>query len=639
MDDWEIELKAGFLEEASQAISDNEQNFLELEKDPSNTDLVDKIFRLAHNLKGSAKAVGFSELGAFTHEFESVLLKIRNKELLPNKSIVNLLLRCNDHVRSFVDTLKENQLAQVDSTDLVSEIHLGLAGGLEEAADEALSTELPAAAIEVAVEVTPQSSPPDDEITLEDIKALKELEANIEVPPPITFEPVTSFEDVKADAPRVEVAPAPVEVTAAIAPVAVAPNKSAEADPTKNDSVKKVAAKPDESIRVNLSRIEMLLNYVGELVILEDVLKQQVAETHAPNLRKTIHQINKVTKDIQGLSMSLRMIPLQATFQKMQRIVRDTAGMLKKEVQLEIHGEGTEVDKSILESLSDPLVHIVRNAVDHGIESAERRIQSGKNPVGKVRLEAFNKAGQLYIEVEDDGGGIDPKKIQEKAKEKGVLKKHESLSDQDAINLVFHPGFSTKQEVSEVSGRGVGMDVVKTNIEALGGSCHIDSVVGRGSIFQVRLPLTLAIADALVILLGTQRFVVPLAQVHESVKLTKGHIHQGVGGEVMLYRDENLPLYRLGTLLGYPHTLDTEKSPIALVFKNNGKPFAVMVDDILSQQPIVMKELSEGMAFAKGYSGVTILGDGKPALILELPELVTYMGKSRPVQAPTKGAA
>ena len=200
MDDWEIELKAGFLEEASQAISDNEQNFLELEKDPSNTDLVDKIFRLAHNLKGSAKAVGFSELGAFTHEFESVLLKIRNKELLPNKSIVNLLLRCNDHVRSFVDTLKENQLAQVDSTDLVSEIHLGLAGGLEEAADEALSTELPAAAIEVAVEVTPQSSPPDDEITLEDIKALKELEANIEVPPPITFEPVTSFEDVKADA-------------------------------------------------------------------------------------------------------------------------------------------------------------------------------------------------------------------------------------------------------------------------------------------------------------------------------------------------------------------------------------------------------------------------------------------------------
>lgn len=638
MDDWEIELKAGFLEEASQAISDNEQNFLELEKDPSNTDLVDKIFRLAHNLKGSAKAVGFSELGAFTHEFESVLLKIRNKELLPNKSIVNLLLRCNDHVRSFVDTLKENQLAQVDSTGLVSEIHLGLAGGLEEAVDEALSSQMPEPATQVVAEVTAESNSSDDEITLDDIKALKELEASTEVPPPVTFEPVTSLEDVVAEAPRVDAAPAPVEVSAAMAPVAVTPNKPAM-DSIKVDPSKKVAAKPDESIRVNLSRIEMLLNYVGELVILEDVLKQQVADTQAPNLRKTIHQINKVTKDIQGLSMSLRMIPLQATFQKMQRIVRDTAGMLKKDVQLEIHGEGTEVDKSILESLSDPLVHIVRNAVDHGIESAERRIQSGKNPVGRVRLEAFNKAGQLYIEVEDDGGGIDPKKIQEKAKEKGVLKKHESLSDQDAINLVFHPGFSTKQEVSEVSGRGVGMDVVKTNIEALGGSCHIDSVVGRGSIFQVRLPLTLAIADALVILLGTQRFVVPLAQVHESVKLTKGHIHQGVGGEVMLYRDENLPLYRLGTLLGYPHTLDTEKSPIALVFKNNGRPFAVMVDDILSQQPIVMKELSEGMAFAKGYSGVTILGDGKPALILELPELVTYMGKSRPVQAPTKGAA
>ena len=322
--------------------------------------------------------------------------------------------------------------------------------------------------------------------------------------------------------------------------------------------------------------------------------------------------------------MSLRMVPLKQTFQKMQRIVRDTANMLNKRVSLTTFGDDTELDKTVLENISDPLVHLIRNACDHGIESPEIRSRNGKNEAGSVTLNAYHQSGKLVIEVKDDGGGIDGDRMVQKAIEKGVLSPNAKLSRQEAIHLIFHPGFSTKAQVTEVSGRGVGMDVVKTNIEALQGEVLVETEVGKGTTFKVILPLTLAIIDGMVVQNEGCRFVVPLSHVHETLKPDSGDVHSTTGmGDVLLLRGENLPLYRLTALLGQKKAAERKaQEQIAMVIRYSGQPFAVLVDDILGQQQVVIKEVGPEIQNLKWMSGSAILGDGKPAIIMEMNELV-----------------
>lgn len=623
MDDFEKELKAGFLEEATQLLSDAEQCFLSLEASPDDQGLLDKIFRLAHNLKGSSKAVGFDQVGAFAHIFESFLLKVKNGEVQKTSGVISLLLRCNDHLNLMVEALKGDLGANIDSAELTAELEAGIRGELKDggapAPAEAVAEEPAAPVMEASPAEPTPAVDPTAQPNAEEIAALMAAETDKHLEKEIA-------EQSKAAAP----------VAAPVAAHAPAPAAPAAAKP------KAGGAATEESIRVSLTRLEKLLNFVGEMVILQTVLREQANSNNQQLLRRTVHQLGKVTKEVQDISMSLRMVPVKQTFQKMQRIVRDTANLLGKKVQLHLSGEETELDKTVLENISDPLVHLIRNAVDHGIESSAKRLEKGKSEEGNVYLGAYHQAGKLVIEIRDDGGGIDPNVLRKKAEEKGILRPGQTLSDRDAVHLIFHPGFSTKQEVTEVSGRGVGMDVVKTNIEALQGEVHIETEVGKGTCFKVSLPLTLAIIDGMVVRCGEERFVIPLSQVHESVQPSKEDIQFNVGlSETLVLRDEAMPLVRLGLTLGR-RTVKPAWECIAIVIRSTGRPFAILVDDIIGQYQIVIKKLGPELSKLKAFSGSAVLGDGKPALIIEPSEIASM---SKPIKksdiaiVKTEGAA
>ncbi len=360
---------------------------------------------------------------------------------------------------------------------------------------------------------------------------------------------------------------------------------------------------------------------MGELIILQTVLNQRKFQFIRDELsNKSIGQMAKLFKEVQELAMSLRMVPLKTTFQKMTRIVRDTSKALDKKVNLHMSGEDTEVDKTVLEGLGDPLVHIVRNAVDHGLESSEERVMAGKSEEGNVEILAYHEGSSLVIQVTDDGKGLDPEKLKKKAIEKGLIPANNNLTDKEAIELIFAAGFSTKEQVTEVSGRGVGMDVVKTNIAQLGGEVRVMSKVGQGSSIKIILPLTLAIIDGMLIKSAGQTFVVPLGQVFEIVRADRKMIESFTGGgELLRLRGDVIPLFDLGAKLGKI----TKKSDtnIIIVVRGLKHPFGVCIEDVVRQQQIVVKKLGLDIQGQKGLMGSAIMGDGRPSLILDLFEL------------------
>ncbi len=598
MTDFELELKQGFLEEAAQLLADAEQAFLELENNPNSPGQFDKILRLAHSLKGSAKAVGFEDMGKLTHEMESLLLKVKKGNLTLGRPMMDLLLRCNDQIRAMLEGLKADLNARFDCSSLLGEIEAAMQG-----------------AGAVATAGSAGSAPALDQNLPTAGMQAEELLANFENLAETTRQHVKEHHlATKAEAPA---------------------SSSGEATPSPAAAPTNKIATTEESIRVNLGRVEQLLNYVGELVILQTVLREQAHSSGSALIRSTTHQLGKVTQEIQDLSMGLRMVPIKPTFLKMQRIVRDTAGQLGREVIFEMVGEETELDKTVLERLSDPLVHIVRNAVDHGIEDPRRRFDAGKPTEGKIRLSARQQAGQLVIEISDDGGGMDANKLRRKAIEKGVISPNAQLSDSEAYQLIFAAGFSTKEQVTDISGRGVGMDVVKTNIQALQGTVQVETELGKGSTFRIRLPLTLAIIQGMIIRCGTERFVIPLSQVLESVRPSKDDITPStIAGEVLSLRGQTIPLFRLEQLLGRRTTPKPAHDSIAILYESHGKNHAVLVDDIVGQHQVVIKKLGSEVAHVKAFSGSAILGDGKPALILELSELTSGTAKRTPVHRP-----
>jgi len=419
VDDFEKELKIGFLEEAAQAIADVEQCFLALESDPDNVENLNKIFRLAHNLKGSSKAVGFDEFGHFTHEFETFILRVKNGELKASAAVVNLLLRANDHVSQMIEELKGNLDARFDSTELLSEMT-----DFQEPSEEPVHAEEPeieesfiqpptehieavAVPIDAGVDVSADTPVQEEPV----IEAAPIAQAVVQPAPVSSVPPVVEPVMVAA----VTTAQSAVETPQA-APVQPAKTPPPSTPPAQGASAagggSAGSASADEYIRVALSKVETLINFVGEMVILQSVLKEQSHLLENPLVRKTVHQLGKVGKEIQDLSMGLRMVPVKPTFQKMVRIVRDTAQALNKEVGIQLQGEDTELDKTVLEKINDPLVHLIRNSVDHGIEAVDVRRSRGKPDKGLVQLCAYQKSGKLHIEVIDDGGGLDPEKLQ-----------------------------------------------------------------------------------------------------------------------------------------------------------------------------------------------------------------------------------
>lgn len=639
MDDFEKELKTGFLDEAAQLLADTEQCFLNLETSSEDPSVLEKIFRLAHNLKGSAKAVGFLEMGEFTHVLESLILKVKNKEILVETSIVSLLLRCNDHLREMVETLKGNMDAVVDSASLMTEMRErieGRAGGGAAAAAPAAETpsvhdvmaELEAAAAAAEAAATAEASTeaaPTDAPAADDAAWTTPEQIAAEFNQMLSESPVTPEAAPVAAAPA---APAP----------AAAPAQSATAAPAAPTGGGGGEAHADESIRVSLSKLEGLMNNVGEMVILQAVLNQHRYQLASPLLQKTIAQLAKISKNIQETAMALRMVPLKSTFQKMHRIVRDTSKALNKDVQLILVGEDTELDKTVLEHVGDPLVHLVRNAVDHGLENTDERAAVGKPMRGTVWLKAFHKGGRLIVEVTEDGRGLNPAKLRDIATKKGLIKPDAVLSDKESYELIFASGFSTKTEVTDISGRGVGMDVVRTNIRRLEGEVEIETQLGKGTTFRISLPLTLAIVDGMLLKEGPERYVIPLSHMHESVRPSEKDVHKVSGlGEVLVLRGESMPLHRLSSLLGLKRTdAPAAKDAIAIVVRVGPAPFAVLIDDIIGQQQVVIKRLGPEVPALRGISGSAILGDGRAALILDLVELTRGGGAGQRTSAPAR---
>jgi len=562
MDSIDSEIVAEFLNEAKELLANTEQCFLNLEKNPSDLENLNQIFRLAHNLKGSSGAVGFSELADLTHHLESLLLALKERRFPVSRAIIDLLLRANDYLIKTIDTLKQTPETKEMDSQLKQELILALAQG----SAYGIREELPE-------------------------------RGDTESAPPLLQR-----------------------------------TRTLESMPPKGK---------DENIRVSLSRIEKLLNNVGELSILQAVMVQQGLSlgTAMPQLmRDTLSSMTKIIKDTQNLSMGLRMLPIKPSFQKMERIVRDAGKALGKKVELHLSGEETEVDKTVLEQLADPLVHLIRNAVDHGLESPEERRAAKKTETGHVFLSASHRAGQILIEVRDDGRGLDPEKLLTKAKAKGLLPEGAVLTPSETYDLIFAPGFSTKEEVSDLSGRGVGMDVVKTNITSLQGSIEIATSLGQGTAFRILLPLTLAIIDSVIVKVREDRFVIPLSQVNEFYRPQKEEINFPFErSEILTLREEPLPVLRLQHLLNRS-LKSSEDAPAwnltALIVRDgNHHAYAVMVDRILAQQQVVIKPLSSEVRGKVGVMGSAILGDGKPALILDLLELIRSTAGSREPRA------
>jgi two-component system chemotaxis sensor kinase CheA len=554
MDEFEIEIKNDFLTEAKELLQNTEQSFLELEKDPTNKTLIDAIFRFAHNLKGTSRAVGFGEIAELTHTAENLLLEIKQEKILATDKVVSTLLIFNDKVREMIEGLSANLDATFNCAELIADLEKIISGEDTVAA-------------------------PTDAIA----ESFTEEE--------------TAFEQ-------------PVQEEATVIHMA-APVK------TEKKEVKKEARKDDETLRVSLNRLEKLNDLVGELVILQTVVESSLSKVGE---NKTARSLGKLCKDIQDLSMSMRMVPVGPTFQKLNRIVRDTSKLLNKKVELRLIGEDTEIDKTVVESLGDPLVHIIRNAIDHGVELPEDRLASGKSEDGVVEVMAFHEGNFLIIQITDDGKGINGERLVQKAKEKGIIPQNANLTEQQAIELIFHPGFSSKDVVSEVSGRGVGMDVVKTNIEALGGEVKVRSKVGQGSCFRLMLPLTLAIIEGMLIQSGGQSLVIPKGQVQEVIRLDQNMLTKMTGRRPYLtLRDEVIPFFKLEDDFGAVHK--QEHSPIAIIVKHGDTIFGVGITDIMRQQQVVVKPPTKEITGKQGVMGTTILGDGKPALILDLLNL------------------
>ena len=565
------EMLALFFEDAMQLMSETEQCFLDLESNPNDMKLIDKIFRVAHSLKGGGNAVGFTELGSFTHSFESFLLKIKNAEIQISKDVIDLLLQCNDHIKLWLEQLKSGGNSGKDSQELLARMQ----------------------------QLSGETSPHDS---------------------------VSSSASVQMD-----VVHAPTETTYISPVAAVSATAATESIQTTTSTVSAAAAAnsantpvtTEENIRVSLTRLDKLLNRVGELVILHSVLKEQsLAAGTPPALRKSILQLGKATREVQDISMSLRMLPIKQIFSKMQRIVRDAAGSLGKKINLHLSGESTEVDKTILEQIGDPLIHLIRNACDHGIEDPLDRFDVGKPTEGNIHLRAFHQSGSLIIEIQDDGAGMDPVRLQNKAIEKGLLPAGTQLEPKDAYQLIFAPGFSTKSEVTDLSGRGVGMDVVKTNISALQGTIDIQTEKGKGSCFRIQLPLTLAVIDGMIVKSKAGRFIIPLNHVYETIRPESEEVNQVTGmGDVLNLRGENLPLFHLDNLLQKQSRNLGQERTSTIVVRRHQNNFAVMVDEIVGQAQVVIKQLGVEHRHIKGFAGSAILGDGSPALILELEEL------------------
>ncbi|MCQ2904537.1 chemotaxis histidine kinase/response regulator CheAY2 [Helicobacter pylori] len=663
MDDLQ-EIMEDFLIEAFEMNEQLDQDLVELEHNPEDLDLLNRIFRVAHTIKGSSSFLNLNILTHLTHNMEDVLNRARKGEIKITPDIMDVVLRSIDLMKTLLVTIrdtgsdtnngKENEIEEaVKQLQAITSQNLEGAketSGAKETPKEEAKEEVKAKAKEeVKANKTPTAENPASDNPLADEPDLdyanmsaEEVEAEIERLLNKRQEADKERRAQKKQEAKQEVTPTkePPRTETPKAPKTETKAK-AKADTEEN---KAPSIGVEQTVRVDVRRLDHLMNLIGELVlgknrlirIYGDVEERYDGEKFLEELNQVVSSISAVTTDLQLAVMKTRMQPVGKVFNKFPRMVRDLSRELSKSIELIIEGEETELDKSIVEEIGDPLIHIIRNSCDHGIEPLEERKRLNKPETGKVQLSAYNEGNHIVIKISDDGKGLDPVMLKEKAIEKGVISERdaESMSDREAFNLIFKPGFSTAKVVSNVSGRGVGMDVVKTNIEKLNGIIEIDSEVGVGTTQKLKIPLTLAIIQALLVGIQEEYYAIPLSSVLETVRISQDEIYTVDGKSVLRLRDEVLSLVRLSDIFKVDAILESNSDVYVVIIGLADQKIGVIVDYLIGQEEVVIKSLGYYLKNTRGIAGATVRGDGKITLIVDVGAMMD-MAKSIKVNITT----
>jgi two-component system chemotaxis sensor kinase CheA len=680
-------LQGVFVEEAMERLSELEEGLLRLEKSPQDKDLINTIFRAAHTIKGSSGTVGLKDISAFTHHMEEVLDMVRQDKLAPDKDLISSMLEATDMIKEMVEAVSADAVFDFARCgDLIKRMEAikGAEPAAEkqtEAVDEGVGPEKL-----FMIKFTPSQDlfkrGIDPGLIIEDLKTIGEI---IDIKGYTDYVPALSEMDYESLYLRWDIqiktnaAPQKIKEIFAfvedgdvkIMPLSAPKERASllgqmlveegivkpgdirdalkeqkrlgeilvEQGKAGKDDIERIASRQAQkksetiktaatsSIRVDLKKLDHLINTVGEMVIIHSMLQQAIhgngGSGVVEKLDAVFSQLQRIGKEIQESAMSLRMLPVGEVFNRFTRLVRELSASKAKKIEMIITGEDTELDKGVLEKITDPLVHLIRNSIDHGIETPEERVSAGKPAYGTIHLSAYQMGDSVYIDVKDDGKGLNKEKIVEKAVSKGIISGAKDMSDEQIFNLIFLPGFSTADKITDVSGRGVGMDVVRKNIEALNGKVYLRSEYSKGTTTSIKLPLTLAIIDGLTVLVGDEVFVIPITSVVESLRPRMQDVKTvSEKGEVVNVRGEYIPLIRLYEKLGVePWKRDPWEAIVILVSHENGK-YCVLVDELLGEQQIVIKNLGAAMPKLPDIAGGTILGDGKVALVLDVPGLV-----------------
>lgn len=658
-----------FIEETKEHLQSMNDILLKMESSSYDKDLLNEMFRVAHTIKGMSGTMGFNNVAGLTHEMENLMDLIRTGKMEVNSDIIDVLFQCFDQLEEYtVQVEEQGKDGENISEELIiklkeimgakpakkeekleeekSSIDQHVLKAVEKSTKEGMNVYLLKVKLDEKcmlksarayillnrleqfgeiIHASPSVEDIEDEkfelefelviVTNDESDYISENLNDISEIDSIDFikldEKFIESESIKTDDSEVD-----EEIESQIE------DKKDISKEDKKDESKKAKAKTGKTVRVDIDRLDNLMNLVSELIIIKTRLEDAEESKKDGKINDTTEYLERITTSLHDAVMKVRMVPIERVFNRFPRMVRDVAKDLGKEINLEMSGKETEVDRTVIDEIGDPLIHLIRNSIDHGIESPENRVEKGKDKAGTVRLAAYPDGNSVVIEVEDDGGGIDVEKVKNKAISKGLITEEQaSVMDQsESINILFMPGFSTADKVSDLSGRGVGLDVVKTKIESLGGDIELTSKLNRGSKSVIRLPLTLAIIQALLVKVGKEKYAVPLNTIKEITTIDGSKIRKIQGNDVTLYREETLPILKLGDLLAvdeYKSKDVLSKEETVVIVKKGEKSVGIIVDDLIGQQEIVIKSLGKFLNNIKGIAGATILGNGTVALIVD----------------------
>ncbi len=666
-----------FLEESREHLRNLNDKLLELEKNKEDLAALNEIFRAAHTLKGMSSTMGFEDLADLTHHMEDVLVDLKEGALTANTIVVDILFKCFDRIQIIVDNIELTGSASFDNQDLID----GLADIKQDGVNLEFKEEIGKEKEDAGTFVSDKFEFNEFELTVlreAYSKGYNIFHIKIFVDPDCLMKSVRAFmvfkaieeegEVIKSIPPAQELdeghfdtefelfavthldheeiakslaniseielrfieeidlgdlESVPSSTRPAKDDIKTAPVGEKAPSTTSPDGEITRVQRIKQTVRVDIERLDNLMNLVGELVMHKGRLEQIASNSKLGELNETIEQIDRVSGDLQSVVMQVRMVPIEQVFNRFPRMVRDLAKELHKEVDFVMEGKETELDRTVIDEIGDPLVHLLRNAIDHGLELPEERIEVGKPAQGNLTLRASHEGNNVYIEVEDNGRGINVDKIKNLAIKRDLISAEEAekMSVEEAAQILFYPGFSTAEEISDVSGRGVGLDVVKSKIEALSGEIHVETKAGQGTKFKIKLPLTLAIIQALMVSIHDEIYAIPLSSVDETTMISKEDIKMVQNQEVMMMRGNVLPIFRLSSLLEIPANAEEKQDMYVVVVRKADKQIGLMVDTLIGQQEIVIKSLGKVLGGIPGIAGAIVAGDGNVRLILDVATL------------------